>query len=244
METFRGASNRERAFMARDRWPGESVRSWRGVLEERRPDREDFKYDTDADDHLLEAAETRRLHMLRGMFMAQTAEVEDLLATLCDGVLSIKEARKTPAGGLLRKLRKIAKGDQLSDQFRHVDWLLKRRNELVHATLAVGYVDGWAGERESVLTVLRPIRGGDVPWESAPFIDEQPQDRFAVALDPWACPSSSDFGASANDLEGRDNIDELDLERDLRRAHVALESAVMIFEHFSRSSPLAAARIR
>jgi hypothetical protein len=70
----------ERMLMAENRWPHKCVRSWRVVLERRRPDRDDLKYEANAEDDLLEAAETRRLHMLRGMFMAQTAEVEELLA--------------------------------------------------------------------------------------------------------------------------------------------------------------------
>jgi hypothetical protein len=123
--------------MEGNRWPDECVRSWRGVLEERRPDRDDFKYEADADDHLLEAAETRGLHMLRGMFMAQTAEVEDLHAVLCEKVLGMNGARNSVAGGRLRKLKETAQGDLLSRHFGHVEWLLKRRNELVHATLQV-----------------------------------------------------------------------------------------------------------
>lgn len=219
--------------MVGDRWPDECVRSWRGVLEERRPDRDELQYETDAQDHLLEAEETRRLHMLRGMLMAQTAEVEDLLATLCEGVLGIDGARKASAGGLLGKLRDASQNDALPEEFGHVDWLLRRRNELVHATLEVGYVNGLAGERMSVLTVLRPIRGGDVPWKSAPRLDQGKQALLEARVGSWAGAPTADTDAPPEVYSGPCDIDEVDLKMDLRRAHIALESAVTIFQHFS-----------
>lgn len=220
--------------MLGDRWPDECVRSWRGALEERRPDRDELQYETDAQDHLLEAEETRRLHMLRGMLMAQTAEVEDLLVTLCEEVLGIDGARKASAGGLLGKLRDASQNDALSEEFGHVNWLLKRRNELVHATLAVGYVNGWADERLSVLTVLRPIRGGDVPWKSAPHLDQGTQTLFEACVGSWAGAPIADTDAPPDIYSGPYDIDEVDLQMDLRRAHISLESAVTIFQHFSR----------
>src|ERR687887_1254948 len=57
-------------------WPELTVRGWRGVLARRQPDWGSWD---DDDDLVGEAREAIRLHELRGLVMAQVAEIEDLL---------------------------------------------------------------------------------------------------------------------------------------------------------------------
>ncbi len=58
-------------------WPELTVRSWQGVLARRDPEWRSWD-----DDDYEEASEGRRLHELRGLIMAQVAEIEDLLKQL------------------------------------------------------------------------------------------------------------------------------------------------------------------
>lgn len=63
-------------------WPALSVRSWQGVLERREPDYyELYGYGPDLDDDVLGAEYAQRIHELRGLVMAQVAEIEDLHGT-------------------------------------------------------------------------------------------------------------------------------------------------------------------
>ena len=205
-------------------WPVESVWSWRGVLHERRPDKADFE--DDADDHLREAEDSRRMHMLRGMFMAQAAEVEDLLVTLAEQLPEMRAYRRRSANWLLRELEEQYFEESLARHFRYVTWLFKRRNQLVHATITIGYsYVQFTDQRDSVIQTLHPIRGGEVPWDWAPALDDQiAPDAFA---DPWAVDGSAGASRVHPDYE------ELDLEHDLRRAHIAVESAVIIYEQLN-----------
>jgi hypothetical protein len=72
-----------------------------------------------------------------------------------------------------------------------------------------------------------------VPWESAPSIDEEAPEQDSVSVGPWGPSTAGRSGPSPSVGYHNDDISEVDLERDLRRAHVALESAVTIFEHFT-----------
>ena len=191
------------------------------------PDKNDFEFEDGADDHIREAEDSRRIHLLRGMFMAQAAEVEDLLVTLAEQLPKMRGFRRRPANPLLRELEQRYPGESLARHFRYVTWLFKRRNQLVHATITIGYsYVGFTAQRDSVIEILHPIRGGDVPWEWAPPLDDE------IAPDslddPWAVD-----GSAGGSRVPPDHDEELDLERDLRRAHVAVESAVIIYEQLN-----------
>lgn len=73
-------------------WPELTVRNWRGVLARRDPEWRAWD-----DDDYAEAGEARRLHELRGLIMAQIAEIEHLLKELlkkADEFRPITKARK------------------------------------------------------------------------------------------------------------------------------------------------------
>lgn len=127
-------------------WPDLSVRSWRGVLAQR-PRKDDF-YEVGDEDFLLEAAEARRLHELRGLFLAQVSEVEDLMIHAVDCVHQkrpdlIDGSRKkivlSRALMIVREIMKKLGADQAAEiRFPMFYWMIARRNQLVHSRVLVG----------------------------------------------------------------------------------------------------------
>lgn len=206
-------------------WPYLGVRSWRAVLT---PVPDECRYDADSDDAFLEAHESRRIHELRGTFLAQVAEVEDLLLTLL-GVLVEKRIdvlqpmsktperlRVAPSGKCIEVLGKLSDNlgltDDLQAAFGHLRWLLSRRNQLVHATVRVGFSQRHPdAPREAVVAWLQESRGRKpiVDWTLAPRLPE--------ARHPGDGP-----------LIAPDDIGESELEDDIQRAHRALDSALLI----------------
>lgn len=204
-------------------WPDLGVRSWQGVLTERLP-REDL-YEDDASDHLLEARESRRIHELRGLFLAQVAEVEDLMVNVLD---SVYENRPDLIGGSRKKVilsralavvQDVMRGLELEslaeEKFPMLLWMIARRNQLVHARVVVGYSQlGPDAPREAVIVLLQEIqpRSSAVPWSDAP------------KLEGYRNPG--DFGWDGDDGQ----IGEYNLEVDLRRLYVCLDAAVDVYE--------------
>jgi hypothetical protein len=208
-------------------WPDLSVRPWRGVLAERLP-RDDF-YEMGGEDFLLEAAEARRLHELRGLFLAQVSEVEDLMIHVVDCVHDKrpdlidgphKKVVLSRALTIVRDVMKKLSADKVAEsQFAMLYWMIARRNQLVHARVAVGYSQvGPDAPREPVIALLQEIQPGQnpVPWNDAPKLEE--------------CRNPGDFGWTG----GGDEIGEYDLEVDLRRLYVCLDAAVDIYEVMRR----------
>jgi hypothetical protein len=177
-------------------WPELTVRSWQGVLARRDPDWSGW-----ADDDYAEATDARRLHELRGLVMAQVAEIEDLLKELLkkadelQPMVKVDKNRRLPTGVTLNRLEALLKswnllGD-LGGQIGTVRRAIKRRNALVHARVHIGFsLQGEYGPREPVIALL-------------------------FSNDP-------DEGASG--------INEFELERELGLAHAALDAAVDIWQ--------------
>jgi len=203
-------------------WPDLSVRSWRGALFER-TQQEPYCED-DASDHLLEAGDTRRIHELRGLFLAQVSEVEDLMVHI---VKYASEKRpdlfgEPPKKNLLSKALAAVKGIaetlglgiMAEERFPMLFWMIARRNQLVHARVVVGYSQlGPNAPREAVIVFLQEIQPGsnEIPWDDAPKID--------------GYRNPGDFGWSGDD----DQIDEYYLMVDLRRLYVCLDASIEIY---------------
>ncbi|GAA1619001.1 hypothetical protein GCM10009733_014190 [Nonomuraea maheshkhaliensis] len=208
-------------------WPELTVRSWRGV-HDLRAAHEHADYSDDLHDRVNASMEARRIHELRGMFMAQTAEIEDLLHTLLRLIVehcpewlpaSATKAKKLPASRVLEIIRAVAtstgKANELHNACAQISWLLARRNQLVHAIVHIGYSSpGPDARREPVIVLLMEIQGNtiQVPWEFAPRLED--------ARNPGDIAWDGDCG----------EISELHLKEDLRRAFIVLEGAVDIFQ--------------
>lgn len=143
-------------------WPDLSVRTWRGVLSSREP----HEWDDGEHNYAVEAEFARHLHELRGLMMAQVAEIEDLLRTVLreaderlpgwDGKEPRKKKprkgeeeddekvkeRKITTGGALRLIKilleKLEPNHRLGTSVEKVDAVIKRRNRLVHSRVHVG----------------------------------------------------------------------------------------------------------
>lgn len=190
-------------------WPTLAVRTWSGVLYKREP----FEYGAYDEDPYVEAEYARRLHELRGLMMAQVAEIEDLLRTL------IRDAEKRmPSGGSAKKPKKPKKmtagmalarveailgdlkiRDELEPQLAAVSRVVQRRNRLVHSRVHVATAT--MGEYGPTVPVLVLLIDHDSISE-----DSDPED-----------PLNSDIG-------------ERELENEIHEAYRALESAVDIWQ--------------
>jgi hypothetical protein len=197
--------------MRREPWPMGTVRSWQGVYQQR----QESGYADDEADRIRESKESSRIHELRGLMMAQVAEVEDLLVTLHRQLDSppANEGRWTTAKRILALLGDMPESGNLQQQLDHMEWLLERRNQLVHARVHVGYAySQFNDSREAVVVLLQPVNFSSraIPWHKAPVL---------------AAPRSVQADS--------DEIDEELLEDDLDRAHLALESAVDVYQALS-----------
>lgn len=208
-------------------WPELTVRPWRGVQDLRQAEVEHY-YSDDLYDRVEAGRESRRIHELRGVFMAQVAEIEHLLQTLINLVAEHRaewlpvpksKLKKIPAKKALDLVRDIAaaagQATEMSIACSQVTWLLARRNQLVHAVVTVGYNSlGPYAPREPVIVLLDEIQqnGAQVPWELAPLLKD--------------AGTPGDWGWEGDSGE----ISEQHLEEDLRRAYIVLEGAVDIFQ--------------
>ena len=206
-------------------WPELTVRGWRGVLARRQPDWGSWD---DDDDLVGEAREAIRLHELRGLVMAQVAEIEDLLRFIVveAGTRVDDDSRSLPlgritAGGVLRRVEQLLDKLGLTEQYRPqialVQSTIHRRNQLVHATVQVGFSKmGEYGPRVPVIVLLMEQH-------------DRPPDH----------PQSPPLGPGVEQTDGDDfgEISEFDLERDLEKAYEALEAAVNIWEAIDQELP-------
>ena len=150
--------------MDRDMWPPLSVRNWQAVLGMRDSDWGSLEDDYDC----IEAAkESRRLHELRGLVIAQVAEIEALLLYISSqirdrsspGNVPEKREKMRGAGNVLKDVEAlldvIGLGDDLSEQVETVRRTIRRRNDIVHATVHIGfaYVE-FNDSRNSVICLL------------------------------------------------------------------------------------------
>lgn len=208
-------------------WPDLSVRSWHGALAERTP--QEPYYEDDASDHLLEAGDTRRIHELRGLFLAQVSEVEDLMIHI---IKYVSENRPDLVGGSPKKIilskalaavkgiaETLGLGTLAEEKFPMLYWMIARRNPLVHARVVVGYSQlGPDAPREAVIVFLQEIQpsSNEIPWGDAPKIE--------------GYRNPGEFGWSGDDGQ----IDEYCLTVDLQRLYVCLDAAIEIYVAIQR----------
>lgn len=199
--------------MNRGEWPPLSVRDWQTVLGMRGPDcgghEEDYDY--------IEAAEaSRRLHELRGLVIGQVAEIEALLLLISSQIRERFTTGKLPrrrgqhgAGNALNDveilLDAIGLGSELADHIKSIRRTIIRRNSIVHATIGIGvdYV-AFNDSRSAVISVL---------------LDNDPTRRTKRAIEE----------EEEEEEEGPDEIDEVDLERQLTEAYDALDRCLDIW---------------
>jgi hypothetical protein len=192
------------------------VRTWQGVLARRDPDWAAW----DDDDH-EEAREAQRIHELRGLVMAQVAEIEDLLRYTLVQSQRVTSGR----GSRVRRLGPITAGNALAlveallrdlnlrerykDHLATVRAMVRRRNQLVHARVHIGFSQlGPEAPRVSVISLLLGLT-------------DEPQD--------LSSPGSQQSMEGADD-EDNGEIDEVILTRDMERAYEALDAALDIWE--------------
>jgi hypothetical protein len=205
-------------------WPNLTVRSWVGVLARRDPD-----WRSSDDDDPEEALEARRIHELRGLVMAQVAEIEDLLRFVLveAGSRTNRTSRslrlhRPTAGAALKRVESLLEEIGLAERFRHhitqMESTIHRRNKLVHATVKVGFSQmGEYGPHVPVIVLLMTR-------------DEQWPEQLAS--------SRSAHDDEQTKHQDTDAIDESDLEDDLRKAYEALEAAIDIWEAVDRELPV------
>lgn len=188
-----------------DRWPELGIRRWGDVLVRRHPEVDYI----DEDDSYAESRESHRIHELRGLIMAQVAEIEDLLYWLVNNYLplfkpltprQIESLKKVPAGALLKHAGEVLAILELEAEFvrqvAEVEKAIRRRNVLVHATVHVGFsYSSFRDQHEAVIVLLTSKVSG----------------------------------------VGTEEIGELELEQDIRQAYIALDAAVDIWEAVSNN---------
>lgn len=171
-------------------WPEMTVRSWRGVLERRNPG----QYFWEPDDYSEEAEEARRIHELRGLIMAQVAEIEDLFRNLLSCAqecgITIKSAGRTAgamAGAVGRLVLVLDLKDRYDDTLEAIRAVISRRNALVHATVTVGfYRIGLEGPRVPVIALLNhETDGGELSEVDLEATLDSAQEALEAAVDLW-----------------------------------------------------------
>ncbi len=192
-------------------WPPIAVRTWQGALYSRSPEEWTGEHDDE-----LEAAESRRLHELRGLVIGQVAEIEGLLLHIGSairarytGPLPTRHKRRG-AGGALQDLRLLLKvlqlDEHLSEKLERIWQVIQRRNRLVHGTIHIGFSRlSEQAPLESVITLL---------FENDPD-DAQPQ-----------IGDDEDY-----------ECDEHELKKYLQDAHQAPESGLDIWEIVDKILP-------
>jgi hypothetical protein len=177
--------------------------------------------DDDYDD-FMGAIEAQRLHELRGLIMAQVAEIEDLLRftltqtrtqTGRSGSRSRPSGRIT-AGAALKQLERLLQDLQLAERYQQqvalIRSTIRRRNQLVHARVHIGFAQ--AGEyapREPVIALLLGKPG--------------------EAHEPVTSPGSPESVGLVEPVASEE-ISEVALEQDLEKAYEALDAALDIEE--------------
>ena len=148
--------------MAFDDWPPLSVRRWQQVLAMRDPS---WGWQAEDYDDISGAAESRRMHELRGVIVGQVAEIENLLIFIADQIRArvteipqpAKQGRR-PVGQVLAsmesQLRALGLEEEFAASIKQIRQTISERNAIVHAVIQIGYSDLGAGGRDSVISIL------------------------------------------------------------------------------------------
>jgi hypothetical protein len=198
-------------------WPPVSVRNWRAVLAMRDPDW--GKLAEDYDDTAA-AAESRRLHELRGVIIGQVAEIENLLLYIASQIRERSTGDVPPrrrgqrgAGKMLDDVEILLEATGLKSEFAaHIQCIrqtIRQRNAIVHAVIYVGFsYIPFDDSRSSVIVLLFD---NDGTQGSGRTVDEE-----------------------QNII---DEIDEIELEHQLDRSHDALDKCVDIWIRVNDTLP-------
>jgi hypothetical protein len=132
---------------------GENVVSWQTVW--------GHLYPEDADDP-HDDAKTADMHRLRGLIMAQGAEVEAALGALVKRLSSHTSIDGRTAGRLAKDAKRLLGADKASiyrSELRVIDRAINRRNHAVHSPVSIGsswrpYITG-SGEWVPVISLMK-----------------------------------------------------------------------------------------
>jgi hypothetical protein len=164
-------------------------------------------------DYVEAAQESRRLHELRGLVIGQVAKIEAMLLFISTQIrerfASDRLQRRRGqhgAGNALNDvealLYALGVGSELGDHIKRIRRTISRRNSIVHATIHIGvaYVE-FNDSRSAVISLLLD---NDPTRHSKPAIEE-------------------------DEDVGTDEVDEVQLERQLTEAYDALDRCIDIW---------------
>jgi hypothetical protein len=132
---------------------GERAVSWLTIWNDAYPDQAFDPHD----DHAA-----TEMHRLRGLVMAQAAELEAALGEVIVGLNPSSDPRRRTAGRLLREVREALPADLAADweePLHFISGAINRRNHSVHQTVRIGsvwrdYATGDGGEWVPVVSTM------------------------------------------------------------------------------------------
>lgn len=211
--------------MTYDAWPPLGVRDWQSVLWRREPD---WGSDEDDFDGIKAARESRRIHEMRGVIVGQVAEIENLLLHISAQARERSNSKdlrnrrvRGPAGVVLAHVEELLRTLGLEIEFReHLEAVretIVNRNAIVHAVVDVGFAySPFNDSRECVLIGIRDNDG----------------DRWKERLE-----NATDWETWDSDVMIPWDISEIDLERQLLRAYMALDKCIDIWVRVNKILP-------